>query len=100
MITIADPLDREQQERYALTVTATDSQSLMGVTSVTITVLDVNDNSPVFSSDAYLLSVAEDVQVYMSIGSVLAVDKDSGENSSVAYSIVAGNDRKFAMFFE
>ena len=91
LITVAKILDREQQERFAMTVIATDSESLEGVTSVIISVLDMNDNSPRFSVDAYRFSTSEDSSVNSVVGVVSAVDADLGQNGTVTYSIVAGN---------
>ncbi len=77
-----------------MTVTAMDSQSLTGVTSVTISLLDVNDNTPVFESDTYMFSISEDSREFSVIGVVSATDKDDGENSTISYSIISGNERK------
>eukprot|EP00794_Sanderia_malayensis_P011813 gene11813-13037_t len=95
LVRIANPLDREDDERFAITITATDAQSLTGVTSVIIIILDVNDNSPVFSSETYMFTVVEDVKAFATVGSVLATDKDSGENSTIGYSITSGNERSW-----
>lgn len=52
------PLDRETQESYSLTVVATDSGSspLSSTATVHISLIDYNDNPPVFSQDSYSAS--------------------------------------------
>ena len=49
-------LDRETVETYNLTVTVQDggSPSLSSSTSITISISDVNDNSPVFTGGAVI----------------------------------------------
>ena len=56
-------LDRETKRDYTLTVVGTDSGSPQrsGSTRVHITVLDENDNSPMFSEATYTATIAEDV---------------------------------------
>lgn len=56
-------LDREMQAEYILEVVATDhgSPTLSSTVIVEVKVLDVNDNSPVFSSTSYSVDVSEDV---------------------------------------
>ena len=68
------------------------------MTSVIITLLDVNDNRPQFQSDAYRFSVSEDIAAFSVIGNVVAVDSDAANNSTVSYSILSGNESEFAKF--
>lgn len=87
------PLDREQQGTYYLWVEATDGgePSLSTVTIVTIILLDVNDNAPVVlfpqSNQSYLL-VLPTTLPGTSITEVYAVDKDTGMNAVIDYSII------------
>lgn len=55
-------LDREKKDKYTLEVVATDrgSPALSAVVTVEVKVLDVNDNSPVFSMKSYSVEVSED----------------------------------------
>lgn len=55
-------LDREKKDKYTLEVVATDrgSPALSTVVTVEVKVLDVNDNSPVFSMKSYSVEVSED----------------------------------------
>lgn len=55
-------LDREKKAAYTIEVVATDrgSPALSSVVTVEVKVLDVNDNSPVFSKNSYSVEVTED----------------------------------------
>lgn len=55
-------LDREKRAQYTLEVVATDrgSPALSASVTVEVAVLDVNDNSPVFSKNSYSVDVSED----------------------------------------
>ena len=69
---------------------------LSSTTTLLITVLDVNDNPPVFGSRAYFASVPEDAALNTDVVRVFAASKDSGVNAQITYSLVGGNQqRKF-----
>lgn len=87
------PLDREQQGTYYLWIEAVDGgePSLSCLTVVTVLLLDVNDNPPVVlfpqSNQSYML-VLPSTLPGTSITEVYAVDKDTGMNAVIAYSII------------
>ncbi|XP_075131602.1 protocadherin alpha-4-like [Leptodactylus fuscus] len=83
-------LDRESREEYTVLISATDSGSpaLSSATSITFTVLDVNDNPPVFKQSSYKISIPENSFPETSILQVSALDKDSNENAWVTYSLL------------
>ncbi|XP_015235718.1 PREDICTED: protocadherin alpha-4-like [Cyprinodon variegatus] len=56
-------LDREKQPTIKLTVTALDGGNppKSGTAQIVITVLDINDNSPVFSSSLYKARISENI---------------------------------------
>ncbi|XP_045930210.1 protocadherin Fat 3a [Micropterus dolomieu] len=92
-------LDREVQPAYQITVHASDQGSplpLSSLVNVTITVLDINDNPPVFERRDQLATVPEDVGVGTEVLRVYAASKDIGTNAEITYSIRSGNEhRKF-----
>ncbi|XP_006873718.1 PREDICTED: cadherin EGF LAG seven-pass G-type receptor 3 [Chrysochloris asiatica] len=97
-ISVSGPLDRESVEHYFFGVEARDhgSPSLSASASVTVTVLDVNDNRPEFTMKEYHLRLNEDATVGTSVVSVTAVDRDA--NSAISYQITGGNTRnRFAI---
>ena len=83
------PLDREQQNEYNLTITAKlVHHSLTASTHVTVTVLDVNDNVPIFDRSSYSATVfADQISTEVPIISVSATDADDGSNAQISYSI-------------
>ncbi|XP_061581329.1 protocadherin beta-16-like isoform X26 [Cololabis saira] len=82
-------LDREKNEHLSLTLTALDGgePQLTGTMQILITVLDVNDNSPVCSKPEYKASVKENAPVGTLITTVKATDKDKGNNGKIMYTI-------------
>lgn len=81
------PLDREVTSGYLLTVTAKDGgmPSLSDTTDVEITVVDVNDNFPVFKQAMYSGSVLEDALIGTSVVQVSATDADVGLNGRIRF---------------
>uniref|UniRef100_A0A1B6L3B2 Cadherin domain-containing protein n=1 Tax=Graphocephala atropunctata TaxID=36148 RepID=A0A1B6L3B2_9HEMI len=65
--------------------------------SVNITVLDVNNNAPVFSEDSYSAVVMEDTPVGTSVAKVAATDADMGINADLVYRIEKGAFEDFAI---
>ena len=90
-ITVAGELDHETESSYALTVQASDGTNT-ATAGVEITVTDVNE-PPVFESETYSFTVAEDFDTFDTIGLVTAIDPDEGDTvgESVFYHITAGN---------
>ena len=90
-------LDREKESKHTIVVEATDQgppgERLSASTSVTITVLDENDNYPQFTEKTYYVQVAEDIDWTKRpvVGRVNAIDIDDGLNAIVHYSIIGGN---------
>ncbi|XP_053092826.1 protocadherin gamma-A11 isoform X8 [Pangasianodon hypophthalmus] len=81
-------LDRELQEEHHLILTAFDggTPQKSGTVKITVTVLDVNDNSPVFSQPTYRVSLSENSPKDTVVVRVSATDKDKGSNSEITYS--------------
>ncbi|XP_051950332.1 cadherin EGF LAG seven-pass G-type receptor 3 [Xyrauchen texanus] len=97
-VTVSSELDRESVEHYFFGVEARDygAPPLSATASVTITVMDVNDNRPEFLQKEYFVRLNEDASVGTSVVSVTAVDRDV--NSAVTYQITGGNTRnRFAI---
>ncbi|NXE32689.1 CAD23 protein, partial [Ptilorrhoa leucosticta] len=87
-------LDRETVASYTLILEAIDNgptgNRRTGTATVYVTVLDVNDNRPIFLQSSYEVSVPEDIPAASSI--VKATDADEGINGRVWYRIVKGNE--------
>ncbi|XP_040418741.1 cadherin-23 isoform X5 [Cygnus olor] len=89
-------LDRETVASYALILEAIDNgptgNRRTGTATVYVTVLDVNDNRPIFLQSSFEASVPEDTPAASSIVQVKATDADEGVNGRVWYRIVKGNE--------
>lgn len=57
---------------------------------VNIEIEDVNDNAPEFGSNNVRISVPEDIEPGTPLYQAHAIDKDSGENGVVRYSLLFG----------
>ncbi|XP_035985931.1 protocadherin beta-16-like [Fundulus heteroclitus] len=83
------PLDREKQEQINLVLTAVDGgePQMSGTMLIVITVLDANDNAPVFTQQIYKATVTENSPKGTVVAVVSASDADEGPNSKIKYSI-------------
>uniref|UniRef100_A0A8D3DX24 Cadherin domain-containing protein n=1 Tax=Scophthalmus maximus TaxID=52904 RepID=A0A8D3DX24_SCOMX len=83
------PLDREKQEQISLVLTAVDGgePQMSGTMMILITVLDANDNAPVFTQSTYKATVTENSPKGTVVATVTASDADQGSNGKIAYSI-------------
>ncbi|NXX40546.1 PCDG2 protein, partial [Tricholaema leucomelas] len=88
-------LDREEVSEYTVTVRAADggSPSLWSSTVLTLRVLDVNDNAPVFSEESYSARLPENNAAGALVLTVRARDADWGQNARVRYRLGEGRVR-------
>uniref|UniRef100_A0A3Q3JNN0 Cadherin domain-containing protein n=1 Tax=Monopterus albus TaxID=43700 RepID=A0A3Q3JNN0_MONAL len=81
-------LDREEHPSLPLKVMAVDggSPQRSGTVNIIVSVLDVNDNSPVFNQSVYRAVVVENAPKGTYVTTVNATDADSGTNAEIAFS--------------
>ncbi|XP_035766486.1 protocadherin gamma-C3-like [Neolamprologus brichardi] len=81
-------LDREKQGIHQLLLTALDGGNPVktGTSKITVTVLDNNDNVPVFKKPLYKITVPESSQSGLMLAKVEATDQDEGVNGEIEYS--------------
>ncbi|XP_042158883.1 protocadherin gamma-A11-like isoform X7 [Oncorhynchus tshawytscha] len=81
-------LDREKQSEHSLILTAVDGgdPQRSGTVKIHITVLDANDNAPVFTESLYKVTVVENALGSTVVAQVSAIDADQGYNGNVTYS--------------
>ncbi|XP_026135769.1 protocadherin gamma-A12-like isoform X38 [Carassius auratus] len=82
-------LDREQQKEVTLILTAVDGGTppRSGTVAIHVTVLDANDNAPVFSQAVYKVSLPENSPLDTVVVTVSATDADEGQNGEVMYEL-------------
>lgn len=94
---LSEGLDYETESVFKFRVLAKSREaSLMNMTAtatVTVLVLDINDNAPMFSREVYYFTVSEGASPQGLVGTVKAVDKDSGKNAQLSYILLS--DGKF-----
>lgn len=84
-----DKLDREMEEQYHLVIVCIDHghPQLSSTATLTISVQDMNDHSPVFQQTVYRVQLLDRSPVGSVILYPLATDLDSGLNAVVTYSL-------------
>ncbi|XP_053376912.1 protocadherin Fat 4-like [Mercenaria mercenaria] len=83
-------LDREKQDVHTLVVTAEGNGKAVSA-SVTLSVSDINDNDPIFSSNLYKFDVNERSKASDFVGLIEVTDADIGENALISTSVTKGN---------
>uniref|UniRef100_A0A3Q3F1R5 Cadherin domain-containing protein n=1 Tax=Labrus bergylta TaxID=56723 RepID=A0A3Q3F1R5_9LABR len=91
-LSIRHALDYEHIQKYVLWIEARDQgfPPYSSYEKVEVTVLDVNDNHPVFDKDPFHAEILENLSPQRVL-MVSAVDLDSGPNGQLEYAIVDGN---------
>ena len=87
LLRVSGPLDRELRPNYTLELTARDKGEPAKFTSTTVTVivLDENDNSPVFDPRQYSTTVAENASIGASILQVCYPSDVLSVNNNIIY---------------
>ena len=93
-ITVTSSLDRETGSVINFTVIAQDggNPSLSAKTLVIITLIDVNDNLPIFRDMEYWGNVEENAPPGTAIAQLNAYDLDVGKNSAIFYRLLGTID--------
>ncbi|XP_035983407.1 protocadherin gamma-C5-like [Fundulus heteroclitus] len=86
-LVLEKPLDREKNALHQVLLTALDggAPARSGTCKIVITVLDANDNFPVFSENEYKVSLKENSTEGTFVIKLAATDADDGLNSEVKY---------------
>ncbi|NWX54330.1 PCDG2 protein, partial [Promerops cafer] len=99
-LVLAKALDREEAAFHELLLRAMDGgdPARTGTARIRVTVLDANDNAPVFSQAEYTVRVPEDVPVGSVLVTVTATDGDDGLYGHVKYSIQKITEKASKLF--
>ncbi|KAM9357333.1 protocadherin alpha-3-like [Symphorus nematophorus] len=101
-LVLKKPLDREQRAEHRFVLKALDGGSppKSGSLNLSITVIDTNDNRPVFSKDIYTVSLDENAPIGTLVIKINATDLDEGSNSEIEYSFGETQKKKVHDTFE
>ena len=85
-------LDYERKPTYILNISATDlgTPPQTSYQTLTIDLIDVNDNAPQFNQSLFLGNVYENEPVGSPVMNITAHDPDSGSNGALSYNIPRG----------
>ncbi|XP_069026668.1 protocadherin alpha-3-like isoform X27 [Embiotoca jacksoni] len=94
-------LDRETTGKHKLRLKAVDGgkPAKSGDIEIIVDVLDINDNSPVFTKEMYSTTLRENVPVDTVVIQVNATDLDQGANGEIIYSFGNEVDYKLMELF-
>ena len=101
-------LDHERLALHHLTVVATDKgprlgpadqadgdpQPGHGIAHVWISVLDTNDNAPMFEEAEYHFHLSDRARRGQFVGKIRAIDLDTEDHNQIHYSIIGGNEHQ------
>ncbi|KAM3869299.1 protocadherin-10-like [Diretmus argenteus] len=87
-LVLQNPLDREQQSAHQMVLTAVDggAPERSGTAQIDVTVLDANDNAPVFDQSFYRVRLVENAPKGTVVIKLNASDLDEGPNADITYS--------------
>ncbi|XP_062416666.1 protocadherin alpha-8-like isoform X30 [Pungitius pungitius] len=102
ILVVQKPLDRESAGSHSLVLTALDGGKppKSGEINITVIVLDVNDNAPVFSKDVYSVMLNENAPMGTTVVKVNANDLDEGPNGDVVYSFSNSMNQNIKNLFD
>ncbi|XP_062865096.1 protocadherin Fat 1a [Trichomycterus rosablanca] len=92
-----DDLDYEEEAVHRMKVRAVDGGGRYCEAEVEVTLVDVNDNAPRFSSDPYTITVFENTELHTPVAQLQATDLDTGSNSELIFSLLDSADGTFSI---
>ena len=94
LVTLTQALNFEDAAIYILTVTVSDGEGGVNVTTLTVEIIDQND-SPSFSNAPFSAAIDENIDIGTQVILVSATDED--ENSTLTYTLSGANSSVFAI---
>ncbi|XP_038629350.1 protocadherin-15b isoform X4 [Scyliorhinus canicula] len=96
-LTLREPVDRERQQNYTFTMTASDGVQESTSVTVNVLVIDANDNTPIFQNISYKVNVYTDMKPGEPVIQLTATDADEEKNGQIIYEILTGDDGDFVI---
>ena len=99
-ITSLSPLDYETQVAHTIVINITNSAQppRTAILVATVTIRPVNEYPPVFDSDPIRLSSSEAVNIGTILGTVQAVDRDTGRDGDITYTLLPPSNESGLLF--
>lgn len=97
LLNAVESLDRETNDRHDFKVVVADKAGHICTSDVFISVLDENDNAPIFEQQSYSTTVREKSTQSMVLTQVLASDRDSLHNRQLKYTMQNNKDDIFSV---
>ncbi|XP_048459747.1 cadherin-related family member 2 [Rhincodon typus] len=94
----SDAIDYERKKVSIFEIVANDTTNptkCCSTATVTIDIVDINDHSPEFPQQTYILSVKENSDIGTVFGIVTAIDPDTGLFGKITYSLLQENIQEF-----
>ena len=88
LVTMATRFDRTKSEALYLTVRAIYGTSLFHLCSVTVTIDDINDHGPSFTSDSYSVEIYQTTPTESIVFTFKTTDPDNGINGTATYDLL------------
>ena len=89
--------DHEATSRLEYYMRASDIGGLNDLATLTINIIDINDNTPVFTGSNYTASIYENTTANVEVLLVSATDSDSGSNALIRYDIDLESSQYFSI---
>ncbi|WAQ98694.1 PC11Y-like protein [Mya arenaria] len=98
-VVVKEPLDREVQDLYTLTVVCEDvgTPPLVSSKTFNISIIDENDHKPEFSQTNYVGEIFENNNYGDVILEVIATDGDAGNNAKISFELRGDSWTDFAI---
>ena len=90
-------LDREGYENYIVHLTANDNNLFYSELFIYLTLLDINDNVPIFNQTYFHIKIDENQRKNTILTRLHAYDIDKGRNGTVRYEILNKKQRIFSI---
>ena len=79
-------LDRELNPQFKLNISSNNpGGGQEGFLDLTVFVLDINDNPPIFDQTEYVININESTRIGSGVVQVAAKDADEGKNAEISY---------------
>ena len=98
VITVHNDLDYEHERLYTLFIRAQTAPGLETPVTVTIEIININDNAPQFLREMYSMGVVEGLPAPHRVLTVTAIDDDDGTFGEIRY-FIASNDSEILNSF-